>query len=334
MDDFLALETDTPVLPTPPPPGKSVSFYIQRITGAILLVALAGVFFYSAWSKIYSDNAFDNFQWTFIDLGISSAIAASFIAHFMIGFEILLGLFLLCHIYLKSFTYKAVIVILSVFIVYLLIVILKQGNTGNCGCFGDKLAMTPLNAIWKNLGMIAATLVLWKIYPIKPYKYSEIAFIVVAGIALTIPFLMRLVYVGTEPEKVGKAIDLNPLYQYAPAPTVDLKTGKHIVAFMSLTCPHCKKAAYLLQIIHREHPDYSIYLVLAGPEPYFKKFFDETHASGVPYMYYKDHEQDFEKMAGTSVPSILWVNNSTVEYKSTYAYYQLDPQFMATWFKK
>ncbi len=325
------LELENPVVrPTPP---KSISFYMKRITGAILLIVLAAVFFYSAWSKIYTDNAFDSFQWTFLDLGISSVILASFIAHFMIGFEILLGLFLLCHIYLKSFTYKAIIVLLSVFIIYLLVIILKQGNTGNCGCFGDQLAMKPLAAIWKNLAMIAATLVLWKIYPIKPYKYSEIAFIVISGIALTVPFLLRLVYIGTDPEKVEKPIDLAPLYKYAPAPTEDLRTGKHIIAFMSLTCPHCKKAAYLLQIIHHEHPDIPIYMVLAGSDNFIKKFFDETHAEGVPHIYYK-HSDDFMKMAGPSVPSIFWVNNCIVEYKSTYAYYQLDPKFMEQWLKK
>ncbi len=319
-----------PGIPVIPPPRKSTSFYVQRTIGAILLVALAGVFFYSAWSKIYSDNAFDNFQWTFLDLGFSSIITAGIIARVMIGLEVLLGLFLLGHIFLKAFTYKAVIAILTVFIIYLLIVIMKQGNSGNCGCFGDKLAMKPLTAIWKNIAMIAVTLVLWKIYPVKPYKYQEYICIFVTAIAFSTPFLMRFIYIGTDPEKVGKSINLDPLYQYSPAPTLELRKGKHIIAFMSLTCPHCKKAAYLLQIIHHEHPDYPIYLVLDGPDTYLKKFFDETHAENVPYIYYR-HEDDFMKMAGTSVPSILWVNNDTVVYKSTYAYYQLDPKFMGKW---
>ena len=178
--------------------------------------------------------------------------------------------------------------------------------------------------------MIVATLILWKIYPSKYYKNQEIVCILLAGLALSLPFILRLMFVGTDPEKVGKSINLDPLYQYSPAPTIELRKGKHIIAFMSLTCPHCKKAAYLLQIIHHEHSDYPIYLVLDGPDAYLKKFFDETHAENVPYIYYR-HEDDFMKMAGTSVPSILWVNNDTVVYKSTYAYYQLDPKFMGKW---
>ena len=329
MDE--AVEIEKPV--TPEAPRKSPSFYIKRTIGAILLVTLAAVFFYSAWSKIYSDNAFDNFSWTFLDLGISSVIAASFIAHFMIGFEIMLGLFLIGHVYLKEFTYKAVIVILSVFIIYLIIVMLRQGNTGNCGCFGDKLAMTPLQAIWKNVAMIAVTLVLWKIYPIKPYKNSHFVFIIAAGVALSIPFIMRLVYVGTEPEKYTKTVDFTPLYKYDPAPPADLMKGKHIIAFMSLTCHHCQKAAYLLQIIHHEHPDIPIYAILDGPESYEKTFFAETHAQDLPHLYYR-HTDDFMKMSGPGVPSIYWVNNGVVEYKSVYAYYQLDPNVMEKWLKK
>lgn len=309
---------------------KGVLFYIKRITGFILLLALSGVFFYSAYSKIYSENAFDNFQWTFLDLGINSIIASGVIARFMIGMEVLLGLFLLCHIFLKQFTYRAVIAILMVFIVYLLIVILKQGNSGNCGCFGDKLAMKPLTAIWKNLAMIAVTVLLMYIYPVKPYKHQEYVCLIIGMVAFASPYIISPLYTGSDPEKNGKAINLDPLYQYTPAPQVDLRKGKHIIAFMSLTCPHCKKAAYLLQIIHHEHPGYPIFIVLDGADMFQKPFFDETHAEAVPHLYFH-HTEDFMQMAGPSVPSIYWVNNGIIEYKSTYAYYQLDPKFMAKW---
>ena len=312
---------------------RGAAFYIKRTTGLILLLALSAVFFYSAYSKIYSENAFDNFQWTFLDMGINSIVASGIIARAMIGLEVLLGLFLLFHLYLKQLTYPAVIAILTIFIIYLLVVLMKQGNTGNCGCFGDKLAMKPLAAIYKNLGMIAATVLLMFIYPVKPYKHQEYICLVVGMLAFATPYIINPIYVGTDPEKSGKAINLDPLYQYIPAPPLELRKGKHIIAFMSLTCPHCKKAAYLLQIIHHEHPDYPIYMVLDGPDDFKKAFFDETHAQDVPYIYYR-HTEEFTQMAGPGVPSILWVNNGIVEYKSTYAYYQLDPKFMAKWVKK
>jgi glutaredoxin len=311
--------------------GQSkLPFYLKRITGAVILVALAATFFFSAYSKIYSDNAFDNFQWTFLDLGIDSVLVAGVVARLMIGFELMLGLFLLGHIYLKKFTYKAVIATLLIFIVYLLLVIMKQGNSGNCGCFGDKLAMTPLAAIWKNVAMILATLLLMYLYPVKPYKNQEFVVMALCLLGFSTPFVANRIALGTHPERVTDSLDMNLLYKYDPAPKIDLRKGKHIIAFMSLTCPHCKKTAYLLQIIQREHPDLPVYMVLDGSEKYRKAFFEETHAEQVPFLFYP-HAEEFMELAGPSVPTIYWVNDGVVEYKSKYAYYQLDPDYMLKW---
>ena len=306
----------------------------QRLAGLVLLVLLSGTFFFSAYSKIYSNNAFDNFQWSFIDLGINSQLASGIIARLMIGFELTLGLFLLAHIFLKQFTYKAVIALLAVFIVYLLLVILKQGNTGNCGCFGDKLAMTPLQAIIKNVVMIAVTALLLVIYPVQPYRYQEFILMPLALLAFSAPFIYNNVDTGTAPVPFKSDIDLSLLYKYTPAPETDLRKGKHIIAFMSLTCPHCKKAAYLLQIIHREHPTLPIFMVLDGAKEHEKAFFDETHSMEVPHLLYP-HTDEFVKMEGLDgVPAIYWINNGKTEFKSQNAYYQLDPAYMEHWVKE
>lgn len=328
------------------------TYYIKKVVGVLLLLALAATFFYSAYTKcgvqfvgetynIFghkvrgialgpADNAFDNFQWTFLDLGISNMLIAGIIARIMIGLELLLGLFLLCHLFLKKFTYKAVIAILAVFIVYLIIVIAKQGNTGNCGCFGDKVAMKPLAAIWKNVAMIAGTIVLMLIYKVKPYKYQDYLSLVVGAVALVLPFLVNPVYLGTAPVKYEKPLNLELLYKYEDAPKVDLRKGKHIIAFMSLTCPHCKKAAFLMQKIHKQHPEIPLHMVLDGSKDHEKSFFDETHAENVPYTIYR-HTPEFIELAGQGVPSIIWVNNGKAELKSAYAYYQLDPKYMIEW---
>jgi hypothetical protein len=326
---------------------RNTSFYIQRTIGLLLLLALSATFFYSAYTKsgvlishfhlLANDNAFDSFQWSFLDLGISSITFAGIIARLMIGFELLLGLFLLFHIRLRPFTYNAVIAVLSVFIIYLLIIIFKQGNTGNCGCFGDQLQMTPMQAIWKNVAMIIVTIILKNIYPADPYRINPNIFVVIVSVLVLLafcpPFIFNKVFMGTNPEAVNKPINLDPLYKYSTVPDVDLRKGKHIIAFMSLTCPHCKKAAYLLHLIHNEHPDIPLYIVLDGADTFRHQFFDETHAQDVPNLYFH-HSVDFMGMAGTSVPSILWVDNSMVAYKSVYAYYQLDPKFMEQWLHK
>ena len=325
---------------------RKTGFYVLRIVGAILCVAMALVFFYSAYSKsgilfkgfrfLDNSSAFDNFQWAFLDMGLNSIFVTGIIARVMIGFELLLGLMLLCHVFLRRFTYKAIIAVLLFFIVYLLLVMSKQGNSGNCGCFGDQVAMTPLAAIIKNLIMIGATILLWFIYPIKPYKYQDYLSLLLGLIAFSLPFVVNPMYTGTGPVAWNHRVELGPLYQYDSIPKQELRTGRHIIGFMSLTCPHCRKAAHLLQIIHHEHPDLPIYFVLIGPQPFMQSFFAETGASGMPYLYYSSLT-DFDNMinsgvehgAHSGVPAIYWIRDGVIEYKSTY--YQLDPALMEKW---
>ncbi len=303
-------------------------FTPKRIIGLTLLILLASVFFFSGYSKLHSNNAFDNFQWTFIDLGFNSQLVAGILARLMIGLEFVLGLFLILHIFLQKFTYKAVIGTLVFFIVYLIFVIIKHGNAGDCGCFGDKLSMSPLNAIIKNVVMIAVTILLMRIYPAKPYKFQDIFIPPITMLGLCIPFIVNVIDMSNAPTPYKKELDITPLYKFTPAPSVDLLHGKHIIVYVSYYCPHCKKAAYLLQIIHRKHPDYPIYMIMAGAPEQEKQFFDESHAIDIPHFYYP-HYEEFTKMAGAGTPAIYWINNGKAEFESNY--YQLDPKYMEQW---
>ncbi len=330
--------------------GNKGLFYFRKITGAVLCIALGLVFIYSAYTKsgilIYFHNfsvklydngtAFDNFQWAFLNIGFDSIFLTGVIARLMIGLELLLGLFLVFHIFLKSFTYRAVTAMLLFFIFYLLMAIVKQGNNGNCGCFGDEISMTPLAAIIKNLVLIAVTVLLMFIYPIKPYKYQEFVCLFIGLVAFSLPFVVNNMYTETGPKICKARINMDALYHYDSIPKVELRQGKHIVAFMSLSCPHCRKAAHLLTIIKNQHPDLPVYFILIGPKQMLDGFFKETGALGMPYLFF-DSLTDFSEMidAGadpgsrSGVPAIYWINNNIIEFKSTY--YQLDPNVMENW---
>ncbi|WP_276134752.1 MauE/DoxX family redox-associated membrane protein [Polluticoccus soli] len=298
-------------------------FYIKRILGLILLLALAAVFLFSAYSKLVS---FEAFQWTFVDLGVSNIMVASVIARLFIGFEFLIAFFLLFHIYLTKVTYPATIFMLLALTGYLVFLLAKQGNTGNCGCFGDWIYMKPMEAIWKNVAMLAAVGLLYILYPVRPYKGQEWL------AAIVTPFVLEPLNVNNTPEKANLPINLSLLYEAgSQKPEVELRSGKHIVAFMSLTCPHCRKAAYFLQVLKKNDPKLPIYLVLNGDPENFKAFFEESKAYRVPHMLF-DNKPAFIELAGEYVPAIYWVNNSVIEYKSNYT--QLDPQLIKKWVKQ
>ncbi len=311
---------------------RTKSFYVKRSVGFVLLMLLAGLFLFSGISKLY---AFSEFSWHIMDAGVTNLTTAAILARTLIGCELLLGIFLLAHLYLKSFTLHAVIGVLLLFSLYLFSLLLQRGNAGDCGCFGDAYAMSPVGGIIKNIIAAAVAFVLYYIYPIKPYKNAEwiAAFGGMASMAL--PFILFPLSLQNKAEVVHETVYLAPLYASSnpknTPPDIDLRSGKQIVAFLSLTCPHCKKAAYSLQIIERQHPEIPIYLVLNGNPALLKDFLKETDASRVPYSLFQGG-QEFIKMAGESVPAIYWINNGIAERESNI--FQLDPDEMQAWLQE
>ena len=96
-------------------------------------------------------------------MGFSEGFAP-FFSRTLIGIELALGLLLLQKNYLRNFIIPITILLLSVFIGHLsYVTFLSGGNTGNCGCFGELIPMTPIEAIIKNIvavGLLAYLFVL------------------------------------------------------------------------------------------------------------------------------------------------------------------------------
>lgn len=294
----------------------------KNIIGIILLIFLAGTFLFSAYTKLI---AIEPFEWTFTDMGFPAGLSIV-LARLFIGFEFLLGSFLLFHIRLKRFTYPAILIFLGVLTLYLLLLIWKRGNTGDCGCFGNTLRMSPLWAIVKNIGLCAVTWLLLEIYPVAPYRRQGIVAIVAGLASMLIPF-------GTIPLiQQPQPVNLNALYHYPDAqPSADLRKGKHVIAFMSLGCPHCRSAAAVFRDMYAADTSLPLYMVLNGPESQLEDFFKETRATGVPHFFFL-HTDEFIKMAGQYVPSIYWVNNSMRERKVSYL--QLNGRAIKDWSKR
>ena len=96
-------------------------------------------------------------------LGFSETIAPYF-SRILIGIEFALGFLLLINHYLKRITIPITIGLLVVFIGHLsYVTFLSGGNSGNCGCFGELIPMTPIEAIIKNIIAVGLLVWLWKI---------------------------------------------------------------------------------------------------------------------------------------------------------------------------
>jgi hypothetical protein len=192
--------------------------------------------------------------------------------------------------------------------------------------------MKPARAAWKNIALMGITGLLFYLYPVKPYQQQYLAAVILAMAALTLPFIMRPVYLSEGREKAHDPIDLSAIYtKSTPVPATDLRGGKHIIAYLSATCPHCKKGAYLIQILHRQYPSFPLFMLINGTPDLERSFLEETKSAAVPHALMGDTPA-FTKMSGPAVPTILWINNSVVEFRSYYT--DLEPGTIREWLKQ
>lgn len=118
------------------------------------------LFVVSAVAKMFPIWAFEK---QLIDLGITSWCYAPYLARFIIGLELAIGFAILQPHFLKRIVIPGTILLLVVFNIHLSIEMYKHGAmNGNCGCFGQLIPMTPLEAFIKNLIAIGLLIYLYR----------------------------------------------------------------------------------------------------------------------------------------------------------------------------
>lgn len=301
----------------------------------ILCSFMGLVFIYSGYTKL---EPIEPFEYTFVDLGVAGWRTAPFIARFMIGLEFFIGFLLILAIYIKRFTIKLTVASLILFSVYLLFIMATTGNNGNCGCFGTAISMTPMQALVKNIIMLALCILIWKYYEGFDFgKNTKLLLAAFAIVSFTLPHSLNYVdfsyseaYLTQKEDQFD--LELDSLYKYAKLhqPPHSLSKGKHIIAFMSMTCPHCRIAAKKLRLIKEKNPAISIYLVLNGDYNKIQPFFDDTKARNIDYCILNG--KTFVYLAGLDMPAIYMVNNSVVE--NWVNYMNLDQTEIEKWLAK
>ncbi|MGZ5242709.1 MAG: MauE/DoxX family redox-associated membrane protein [Bacteroidia bacterium] len=299
-----------------------ISHKFLKVLAIVFSVLLGLVFIFSAISKLYP---IEPFEYTFVDMGIAGWQSSLFIARSFIGLELACGILLLANLWLRKFTIPFVIALLIIFNIYLGLQIYKFGNNGNCGCFGELLQLTPLEGILKNIVLILISAFIYVYH--KGLYFTKIklvtAFVILTSLAM--PFILNTVDIKTSAQhysgELNYRLDIELLYndEKNKPPQVELRKGKWVIVFMSLTCPHCRIAARKFHIMKAKNPDLPIHMVLNGEEANLEAFFNNTRAQNVSWSRFNG-AQKFIKLAGTQLPSIIWTNNSTVENKTKYIF--------------
>lgn len=224
---------------------KLVLSWAIRILISVLFIISAYAKIYHEPSAYFSITTFEAKQ--LVPLGFDSLIAAIF-SRILIALELSLGIFILLPYRFKKLVLPGTIALLAIFCVHLGVQIYLTGNSGNCGCFGALLPMTPLEAIVKNILAIGLLMALFKL-PINESKSKNSLFIL---LSLYFVFAISMfIYLPIKSSNVVESsfvIDQNVYDINGPKsvksefgealPFAD--TGRVLLCFFAPGCDHCR----------------------------------------------------------------------------------------------
>jgi hypothetical protein len=295
---------------------------VYRFLLILLSIATGGLFLYSAWTKLFP---IESFEYTMTQYTHMPLLIAKIAARFFIGLEAGLGALMVFHFFGKSkWPLKAAFALVAIFSIYLIYLWIVAGNNVNCGCFGDAIWMRPSSSLIKN-GIILVVLgILIKYHRGFAYKWTKITAPILLAAVITTGYIVFPVYAIYK-------IDLKPLYTSDPtlAPSIDLTKGKHILAFLSPSCGHCRKAGLMMHDMYVKNPNIPFYFVIGGIESDLTEFWKATKAEDMPHT--RLAREPFMKITKGIFPQIWWVNNSMVEEDINYP--DMNQQLIEKWMK-
>ncbi len=138
-------------------------------------IIIFALFMFSAVAKMFPIWGFEK---QIVDLGLASWCVAAYLTRLIIALEIAIAIAILQPHYLKSFVIPVTISLLVAFNIHLTIEMIKHGPmNGSCGCFGQLLPMTPLEAFIKNLVTIGLLFYLYFKVSNKPKGQNKFVYI-------------------------------------------------------------------------------------------------------------------------------------------------------------
>jgi hypothetical protein len=203
----------------------------------IIRVLISALFLLSAFAKLYPSpmygitKIFEEGQ--LIPMGFSEGLAPYF-SRFIIAIEFFIAFAILQKNYLKKLIIPTSILMIFVFSLHLAYSIFL-GDSENCGCFGELIPMSPLQALIKNIITIAVLGFLYKNTPDDKDNCCS---------KLSIQFLsiMLLMFALLPVQTVGKNKQVSSFSEYVVS-DMDMNDGKKILCFFDAGCEHCMDAA-------------------------------------------------------------------------------------------
>ncbi len=266
-----------------------------------LRVLLAGVFIFSALSKLQGTGLFEI---ALVDQGLAATREhAAFPARFLIAFELFLGVALLLPYHLKRLILPLVIATLSAFIVLQGYQLAAGKQAQDCGCFGKLLPMSSAVSLLKNVILLGLGLGLFRMINAEKRNIA-IPLLLAAGSVAAV-----LLYAPVRHNYDGNFARYT---QFEKAGRVDLTSGDQLVAVFNAECEHCQETAMELRTLAEHSTGFpQIYvLMFGGSDSTIAAFSEKTHTS---YPFHVISESEFFDLIGNTPPRVYWLQDGRIK---------------------
>ena len=283
-----------------------------------------------------------------VPLGIDICYAPYF-SRFLIATEIAIGIAILQPHFLKRFVVPVATLMLLVFSIHLTYTIFSTGNAGNCGCFGELIPMSPLQALIKNI--IGIGLLVYLFFNCSDREKGKNSFSLLSLLYIGVSLLMFLLLpfcpcsCNSDSKEViikDDAIDLSDdslivsdsisktdsIFK-KPIEIVDLgpkkrrskyrqhvrgiDEGKKILCFFSPGCGHCQDAVIEISKLSKQRKDFpEVYIIFMDEEA--EKIPQFIKKSGRKFSYKLMDIASFYDLMGTTknTPGVVYLWNGNV----------------------
>lgn len=264
----------------------------------LLQLLLSLSFLFSAYTKWVAPGFFEI---TLLDQGLTdSRHFAAILTRIVIGLEFALGVFLLLPFYYKK-VLLFTLFLLGAFTIHLMY-LWFQGDTGNCGCFGEMIQMSPEESILKNLFLMGLTGFLF--IKAKEKKRRRLTLLFVPLCITSLVFVLL-------PLKKASNFPFYEFTHFENKGRVDLSAGENLVAVFNLDCEHCQEAATALGVLQQEHSSFPTTYVLYFQEG-LTTVSEFEHSTNTHFPHVLIDVQQYFDLIGEAPPRIYHLNEGDV----------------------
>jgi thiol-disulfide isomerase/thioredoxin len=274
-------------------------------------------FFISAFSKIYpnpsiSIHLLEKSQ--FISLGIPFC-ASTWLSRLLIALEFTISIGFITPYFFRKITLPLSIGLLLFFTVYLTIEVFLLGKTtGNCGCFGQLIPMTPPVSLVKNLVAMLPLFLLYKKRDLIKDKTSSVLnyFGSYICIFLTLIIISPNVCLSKKTIPLVKSkTKISPEIATHLKEFPEITEGKKVLCYFSPTCHHCMKAAETLNKISKQTSIKKHYIVFMNESNVHTKIDEFLSKASIKADYKIIEFIDFP--SDTDPPAVLILQNGIIK---------------------